>query len=259
MKQILYISSLIMVLFSSCKTSSKTKIKNIIATQRSIMPADSIIQKQKKGTDIYAAGNDPVNWSLEMDFDKMISFSASDGTTLNVLPAFEKKEITAEIETYILKTDKGEVEIKIFNSICDAELSAKKTAVNIQNKKYTGCGKYLYDHRLNDVWELESVNDKVQSVKDFNKGLPTLEFNLQTNKVSGSDGCNNIMSSIEVKGNRIKFAAFAGTKIACNNNSVEKIFNELLSNQLVDYYMENNKLVLYLGDDSKLNFKRKVL
>lgn len=263
MKAFFYIVAFTLFLLTSCKTSSRSSIKNIVEAQRNIMPPDSIIQKQKKGVDIFATGNDPVAWSLEIDFDKMVSFKAADGTTLNVLPAFEKKALTGDAELYVLITDLGRVEIKVFNSSCSdiksMEQFNRKTEVNIQSKLYSGCGKYLFDHRLNDIWVLESVNNKILSAPDFAKGLPRMEFNLQANKMSGSDGCNNIISSIEIKGDRIKFSAFAGTKMACANNSVEKIFNELLSNKLVDYYLENNKLILYLEDDSKLNFIRKQL
>lgn len=263
MRSALYLIASTVLFVASCNTSSKSSVKNIVAAQRNIMPSDSIIQKQKKGVDLFATGNTPVDWSLEIDFDKMVSFKAVDGTTLNVLPAFEKKDITADAETYLLKTDLGRVEIKVFNTNCvgseNNEQFSKKATVTIQNKLYSGCGKYLFDHRLNDIWVLESINTNILFAPDFAKGLPKMEFNLQTNKMTGSDGCNNIMSNIEVKGNRIKFSSFAGTKMACNNNSVEKIFNELLSDKLVDYYLENNKLILYLGDDSKLSFKRKDL
>lgn len=249
------------VLFSACKTGSRTTVKNIVATQRSIMPPDSIIQKQKRGIDLFAIGNDPAAWSLEIDFDKMVSFRSSDGTTLDVLANFHKKEIAKERETYLLQTDLGPVTIQVFTEACTGtgEQFSKRVEVNIKDKRYTGCGKYLFDHRLNDSWVLESINNIPQSASNFAKGLPRMEFNLQTNKMTGSDGCNNISSNIEVKGNRIQFSPFISTKMACNNNKAEKIFAEMLSNTLVDYYLENGKLILYLGDDSKLIFKRKDL
>ena len=247
--------------FSACKTGSKTSMKKIIATQRSIMPADSIIQKQKRGIDLVATGNVPVTWSLDIDFDEMVYFRATDGNVLNVLPSFNKKEITTETEMYSTQTDAGELIIHIFNSPCSGtgEQFSKKVEVKLKNTTYTGCGKYLYDRQLNDIWILEMLNNATQVPAAFSKGLPYLEFNLLTNKMTGSDGCNNISSAIEIKGNRIKFSPLISTKMACNNNKVEKIFSEMLSNKLVDYYMENNKLVLYLQDDSKMIFKRKEL
>ena len=249
--------------FTACKTGSKTTVGNIITAQRNIMQPDSLIQKLKKGTDLVGKGNSPAIWSLEIDFDKIISFSSGDGNNVYVLPAFEKKEINSEIEMYRMKTDLGAMTIEIFTTTCTGmeagEQFNKKVEVTINNKRYTGCGKYLFDHRLNDSWVLESVNYKIQTAADFSKGLPRIEFNLLSNKMNGSDGCNNINSTIEVKGNRIKFSPFADTRMACNNNVVEKIFSTMLSNKLVDYYMENDKLILYLEDDSKLYFKRRDL
>jgi len=261
-KEILLILLSCISLLAACKTGSKTSIQKIIATQRAIMPADSIIQKQKKGIDLIATGDDPATWVLELDFDKSVSFRSADGNTLNILPAFNKKEITAEFELYSTRTDLGELSIKLFNSSCNGNGNTnqqnRKVEVSLKNILYTGCGKYLYDHQLNDVWILETVNNVKQVPSDFNKGLPYLEFNLQANQMTGSDGCRNINAGIEVRGNRIKFAPFAVSKITCSNK-VEKIFTEMLSDKLVDYYMQDGKLFLYLSDDSKISFKRKDL
>lgn len=250
-------------LLLGCKTGSKTSVQKIVTAQRAIMPADSIVQKQKKGIDLLASGNDPVAWSLEVDFDKLVSFKSADGNTLNILPAFSKKVITDEVESYSAKTDLGQLTIKLFNSTCSGSAnttqSNRKVEVDLTNKTYTGCGKYLYDNQLNDIWVLETVNNEKQMASDFAKGLPTLEFNLQTNQMNGSDGCKKISSGIEVKGNRIKFSPFVLSKLTCSNNKVEKIFAEMLSDKLVDYYMKDGKLFLYLLDDSKISFKRKDL
>jgi len=225
------------------------------------MPADSIIQKQKKGIDLIASGNNPVNWYLEIDFDKILNFRSADGNNLNILPSFSKKEINTTVETYSTQTDLGQLNIKIFNSSCTGNETSlnKKTEVHINTTVYSGCANYLYNHQLNDIWVLETVNNVKQHARDFNKGIPYLEFNLQENKMTGTDGCKNISSAIEVKGNRIKFSAFALSKVTCSKNMVEKIFSEMLSDKQVDYFMENGKLILYLSDDSKLGFKRKDL
>jgi heat shock protein HslJ len=246
-------------LFTACRTGSKTTVEKILTTQRNIMPPDSIIQKQKNGIDLYATGDFVAYWTLEIDFDNKISFRSADGTSLDVLPNFEKKEISSGSEKYIIQTNFGAMKIDIYNSSCSGKVEqfGKKVDVTLKNKTYTGCGKYLFDHRINDIWELESINNETQKAADFQRGLPILEFNLQENNVNGSDGCNKISSTIEMKGNRIKFSPFSSTKMACNKNKAEKIFNELLSNKLVDYYLENNKLIMYLEDDSKLYFIRK--
>jgi heat shock protein HslJ/uncharacterized membrane protein len=263
MNGIIAVSFFCIFSFVACRPASKTTVATILATQHAIMPSDSMIQKQKKGIDLFATGTVPVSWSLEIDFDKQIVFNTGDGNSFNVLPAFENKEITGNSEIYSFRTDPGPVTIQVFNSSCavlgSSEQYNKKVEVRTKNKLYTGCGKYLFDHRLNDSWILDMVNNIKQSPSDFTKGLPTLQFDLQKNKMSGSDGCNTISSNIEIQGNRIKFGSFISTKMACNNNKVENIFSGMLSDKLVDYYEENGRLILYLIDDSKLIFIRKSL
>ena len=85
--------------------------------------------KQKNGIDLFAVGNNPAAWSLEIDFDKMVSFRSADGNRLNVLAAFDKKEISALIETYRLQTDQGTVIIQVFNEPCSVSGSNEHTII----------------------------------------------------------------------------------------------------------------------------------
>lgn len=257
---VIIISSFILF-FSACKSGSKATMQKIINNQLILKPADSIILKQKKGIDFTAIGNVPVNWSIEIDFDKMVYFNSADGNSLQILPSFGNKIITAEVEKYFTSTDLGQIEIRIFNTGCNTTVNGsgylKKTEISLQNKIYSGCGKYLYNHQLNDIWVLESVNNEKQLASVYQKGLPWIELDLLNKNMKGSDGCNKLNSAIELKGNRIKFSEIISTKMTCNNMKTAKIFSQLLSNKLVDYYLENDKLVLYLEDDSKIIFKRK--
>jgi heat shock protein HslJ len=255
------IFTLLFAVFASCNTGSKATMEKVIAGQRSIKPADSLIQKQRNGIDIYATGNNPVSWWLEIDFDRAIDFRSVDGNKLNLQPSFNKKDITPEKEIYNIRTDMGELQVILYATTCDNDQPNgqvnKKVEVLFNDKKYTGCGNYLFNHQLHDVWILETIDNMQQLASTFEKGLPRLEFNLLTNKMSGTDGCNNISSGIEIKGSYIKFSSFTTTKMACSNNKVGQIFSTLLSDKLVNYYMSNGKLVLYLYDDSKIIFKRK--
>lgn len=248
---------------SGCSNASKSTMKKIIDNQLLLKPADSIIQKQTKGIDFIASGNIPVNWSIEIDFDKMVYFDATDGNSLQVLPSFGNKVLNPEYEKYKTATGRGPLEIIIYNNACNVNAKPgefiRKTEIIYESKTYTGCGKYLFTNRLNDIWVLETVNNEMQYPGNFQKGLPWIDLDLLSNKLNGSDGCNKVSSQVEIKGNRIKFSRFAYTKMSCNNAAVEKIFTQYLSDKLVDYYLENDKLVFYLEDDSKMTFKRKAL
>jgi heat shock protein HslJ len=86
---------------------------------------------------------------------------------------------------------------------------------------YKGCGRYLADYRLHDIWVLDSINNKKISAEDFMKGNPLLELNLTENKIYGNTGCNNISGAIEVLGKKIHFGRLATTRIACKDMDFE--------------------------------------
>lgn len=253
--------ALLVLLVASCKTGSRAATEKIVAGQLSIKPSDSLLVKQKKGIDIYASGITPAGWWLELDFDKTIDFISKDGINVHILTNFSKRESTPEKETFIAPTDLGPLEINLYQAACSDKTAngsnGKRVEVILQGKTYSGCGSYLFNNQLHDIWELEYIDNILQKHEDFQKGLPTLQFDLINNSMKGNDGCNNIRSTIEVKGNGIRFGVFSGTKMACNNNRIQQVFATLLSDHLVNYRMENNKLVFYLYDDSRLTFKRK--
>ena len=253
MKFLLHFFFFLCCLFAACTTAKQTAKKNIEITKYSSQLPDSLSKKQTAGIDFFASGNSPANWTLELDFDKNFIFSSADGTQLftqAVKPSAETNAAT----TYKATNPKGAITIIIYNEPCGKENTGKKTDFYLNDKPYTGCGKSLYDYRLNDNWILESVNNKILNPADFTKGLPHISFNLLEKKLTGTDGCNNISTGIEVEGNRIKFAPVASTKISCKNNSIQKIFSEKISNQTASYFFREGKLYLYLIDDSLLIF-----
>ena len=193
-----------------------------------------------------------------MDFDKGITFN-SNGNDLS-FAIVKREQPGVGVSLYSSSSTTGKINIAIFDIPCDPknkDIPGKKVEVTLNNTRYTGCGKYLYDARIYDHWILERIKNKLQEPSSYSRGLPFLELGTQ-GKMTGSDGCNRINGSFELRGSRIAFSPFISTKMACNNNPAEKIFSDLISNQLVDYFIKNDKLVLYLGDDSQLTFSRKL-
>ncbi len=77
----------------------------------------------------------------------------------------------------------------------------------------------------------------------------------QTNKVSGSTGCNRLNGSIDLTGvNFIKFSPLATTKMLCPANSKENEFIEALS-QSNNWNIINNQLLLNNGKIAVAKFR----
>ena len=80
---------------------------------------------------------------------------------------------------------------------------------------------------LNNEWQLTSINGK--AIGETQK-TPQIKFQLEENRFSGNDGCNQISGSIEEINNKdIKFGPMMGTKMACMDMSVPDKFATAIS------------------------------
>jgi len=244
---------------ASCSSKKMTKTERIIEGQRNTRLPDSLNKKWKSGIDITASGIVPVHWWLEADFDQYVSFRSEDGHDLRLLPILQRSE-NDQHAYYHIKTGDSALTIIMGATSCEngtLNNSAKSVSVQLGNTIYSGCGLYLYNSQLNDVWELEKINEGRVSSSDFTKGLPYIHFMLTTGDVEVSDGCGLLKGKVMVQGSRFYISGLKGFATNCKTPKISEIFSSMINNKLVDYKLEANSLLLYLIDDSKLIFKRK--
>jgi heat shock protein HslJ len=115
-------------------------------------------------------------------------------------------------------------------------VDAKYTA-DTDYKQFEGCGRYVVDYRLNDIWVLTTFNDKKLKTEDFVKGLPVVEFHLNENRVFGSTGCNRMTGSFEAKGKKITLGKMATTRMACPSMDFEQQFLAAVTENTLDYFI----------------------
>lgn len=254
-------SFLFLIVFLFCFSCSERKVnksEQVLEGQRKTRLPDSLNRKWKKGIDITASGSQPVNWTLEADFDREILFLANDGHQLRLLPILDKSADGSQT-TFNIKTGDSLLTIVMGNSAClngRQNAASKSVSVLLGKINYTGCGQYLYNNQLNDVWLLDKINDVKISKSDYAKQIPSIDLRIDNGTVSGNDGCSNFSGMITVQGSRIAFSKIARGS-SCEKTRVSDIFATHVFNNLVDYRLSNNTLVLYLSDDSKLSFIRK--
>ncbi|MBC7937407.1 MAG: META domain-containing protein [Rhizobacter sp.] len=253
-----FIIFLFSIAVAACNTTKNSTAKKEDEKKQATF-VESMQQKQAEGIDLFARGSVPSSWTLEIDFDKIIRFRSLDGADYKstaVNPVYTGNNTA----TFTTRAGMGNMVITLLNDGCTDALSGdkfnKKVTVDVDGKRYEGCGQYLVNETLNGKWILEKVSSIAVLAADFSKGLPELSFDLSGGSISGHDGCNHVNGSIEVQGSRIKFSALAGTKMACPGNKKENEFLHKLSSQVVTYYFSNGQLVLYLNDDSTIAFKK---
>ena len=126
-------------------------------------------------------------------------------------------------------------------------MGGRKGSKDENYQTYDGCGNYLYDNRLYDIYvmeEMTGINFKKEKLKD---GMPRFEFILADMRFSGTAGCNTIGGSINVVGNKIIFGALMGTLMACPNMKVEKAVIDALNQKTVTYSVDKMKLTIVSG------------
>jgi len=133
-------------------------------------------------------------------------------------------------------------------------VEAKNTA-DENYKTFDGCGKFLSDMRLHDIWVMEEMTGFNLKKEKLQKGLPQFEFNLTENRFSGHAGCNQINGGITVVGNKIMFGNLIGTLMSCSNMKIEKAVVGAFNEKTITYSIDKLKLTLVSGK-TKMVFKK---
>jgi len=95
---------------------------------------------------------------------------------------------------------------------------------------------------LNTYWKLILINDTEVTVVD-NQREPHITFNAE-GRISGSDGCNGVMGSYLLEGDKLTLGEMAGTRMACAEGMEQsQAFNEALT-KVASYTVHSDQLEL---------------
>lgn len=252
---------MIVVFTISCKTSSTTQ-KEVAKTEPTPEYKQQIENLEKR---IYfrGMGNEP-EWSLKIS-ETAIEFNS-------LKPDFESftsphmepvRAMDANVKMYRLTTGSGRMNIQLSQQECINTMSGEKFPYTIRieitnnNKSNTfnGCGFYITDSRLHDIWALEKLNGKTISLTDFIKEIPNLEINSSTNNFTGYAGCNRMNGAIFFEKELLRFTNIITTRMACPSNNKEAEFLKALQSTTT-YRVENLRLILSNSSGEKLVFKK---
>ena len=117
MKQII-ISLLAATGMSACSTPQKTAA---ISPEAAIEKAKENTETNAmllNGTDFFARGNSPVNWTLDMNYDDTIRFVAQDGLAVKFAFNQMKKEVSARHSVFSVITRGGAAGIDVTDGTC---------------------------------------------------------------------------------------------------------------------------------------------
>ncbi|WP_028890566.1 META domain-containing protein [Tenacibaculum sp. 47A_GOM-205m] len=265
MKNFLPILLSVCLIAVSC---SNKKEKN--KTLENTVYSDSVNQVKASNnkqfvTDTYfkAYGVEPF-WNVTIS-DKMITFKTPTDSifTPHTEPIYAQDN---NVKMYSLHTELAAIKIEIIQMECINAMSGKSFpySVTLKYKKgnetefttLEGCGQYITNYRLHDIWALEELNGAKVNKDDFGKELPYIEINAAENSFMGTSGCNRIMGKLFSERNKIRFTNIASTEMLCAKGSdKEQEFTKALAST-ISYTINNNRLTLSNPDKTLLVFKK---
>ncbi|MNK82031.1 META domain protein [compost metagenome] len=213
-----------------------------------------------------ATGNEPF-WGIKIGNEEIVFTSLIPGKEKIIFPAVDAiRAMDANVKMYQASNESTSATITIQQLDCQDSMSGAispySVKVEIRNnseletKKLSGCGKYLTDYRLNDIWVLEELNGYKVFATDFQKEMPRIEINSSENRFSGYGGCNAISGSIFYEKDLLRFSKVLSTLMACPSGNKEGEFTKALQSTTT-YSIGNNQLTL-LNPSGKLAVFKKV-
>lgn len=235
---------LLSFLMIGCKTTANKET----AQAGSTSSTEEDLKYYFKGT-----GNEPF-WGIKIGNEEIVFTSLIPGKEKVIFPAVEAiRAMDANVKMYKVSNETASATITIQQLDCQDSMSGSispysvkveiKNNSELETKKVNGCGKYLTDYRLHDIWVLEELNGYKVFATDFQKEMPRIEINSSENRFSGYGGCNAISGSIFYEKDLLRFTKVISTLMACPQGNKEGEFTKALQSTTT-YSIGNNQLNL---------------
>ncbi|MFZ4464808.1 MAG: META domain-containing protein [Bacteroidales bacterium] len=248
MKRLLFLF-LSALMLASCQPPLKTT--DAKAVPESIPDSLSFLaEKWYKSTDFYAIGTEPF-WSMDIDREKEILFTTSDGQKLVFTSAQILWSGAGEF-SFTAKSETAAFECTVTEENCSDNMSEDvyffKVEIGIRMlasgaiENYSGCGNTVPDFALEGKWKLVELASVKATETDFYGKIPVFSFTQDERRFGGSSGCNMISGNMDARNGKIVLGPLMSTKMACREGKEEAL------NQAFDkvryYAFEGSNLVL---------------
>jgi heat shock protein HslJ len=248
---------IVLLMVVSCKTS-------ITAQKEEPSPAyKQQMENVEHGIYFRGLGNEP-EWSLKISEEKIEFTSLKPGCENFTSPHVEPiRAMDANIKMYHIAIESGKMNIEISQQECVNTMSGDKKPYTVRiemtniktTTKFNGCGSYVTDARLHDIWVLEKLKGATVSPTEFKKENPRLEINSTNNNFMGYAGCNQMNGTIFFERGLVRFTNIITTRMACPGNNKEAEFLQALQSA-TSYKVENLKLTLSNPNGELLVFRK---
>jgi len=274
MKNILILSCAFFLFFGCVEKKKQESSEPEAMEEESITDTVQVEEKVRKlepiameidGSYFKATGTEPF-WGLKI-YDNKVELQTMEDT-IQTPPTEPIKAQDSNIAMYRIQTEATLLDIIIAHKKCTNAMSGQispytvtisyKSTGGDETQVFEGCGSYITDYRLHDIWVLEEMKGATVSKEDFNgTDVPNMEVNINNNKFSGFSGCNRMTGSLFYEKDVLRFTQVASTRMACPNMEKESEFLTALQSSTT-YEVENNRLYLSNGSEENLLVFKKI-
>lgn len=253
----------ISLLFANCKPKpAETETVSVDSTsvQKPVETADS----EKPNVVFFKAVATEPFWGIEISNDSIKFTSTEKENNLAFAYVKPNKAMDANVVNYRIVKDSVELSFTIQQEKCSDGMSDKVYNYsvkgllkkgNAKEQLLSGCGNYILDYRLHDIWALEELEGRRIDPEDFKKGIPNLEIYAEESRFSGMGGCNRIGGKLFSERDLLRFTDVFSTEMECCNSKTEAILLKALRGT-TRYELKNNKLYLFNQEGTKAIFKK---
>ena len=220
----------------SANTDSSSTRENLDArADHWLVQQNRLENLRREGVVFQSIGNEPF-WNVRLYEDETFHFIRLGADTIRGLFSPGIKPADLNSLTFPLAFEEGNMTLVAHNDSCTDTMSGEKFSHKVSLtyrdsegavNQYEGCGLFLNDPALNDIYVLQSWEGSENPDTNFPKGKPRLAFNLATNTLVGFDGDCEITGKFEPMGDRIFFKEFDYVDAACRPETRSRFFDHL--------------------------------
>ncbi len=238
------------ILFAGCNPSEKTS---------------STILVENSPTSFKSKSNDGL-WSLTIDDANQLHFKGTDSASLDFGSTDVSKAQDAKHVRYRSVSEEGELIVTLSEGDCKHEehktppshsvLIELKRSGESDYTEFKGCGSFVPDFKLHNIWTLVAINGEDLDVSKLNSnGAPIFEFFSKEGRISAFSGCNNFNGTFYIaEPGVLQLGMFMGTRMMCENMGIEDLLNQKFFGKRLSYELTHMHLSLSTsaGDSIKL-------
>lgn len=250
------------LLFANCKP--KTATPEVSVTDSVSVEKQDVSDSEKPNVVFFKAlGTEPF-WGIEISNDSIKFTSPEKKNEMAFAYSKPTKAMDANVVSYEVKSDSLALKFTIQQGKCSDGMSDKvhNYVVKASLKRgsqdeilLNGCGNYVIDYRLHDIWALEELEGKKINPDDFKQGVPNLEIYAEEARFSGMAGCNQMGGKLFSEKDLLRFTDVFTTEMMCENYETEKILVKALQST-TRYELKNNRLYLFNPEGTKAIFRK---